>query len=144
MPRCVLIVDDSRSIVEHLAAIVAEYAPSAEIFASPDVEQAVLTFQAQRPEVVFLDMILPTGRGVSFLSTVERASHACHVVVTTALGADHPDVREALGRRAFGILRKPLRRADVHRILASIEQTPAPFSRPAGRTTLDDPTTADP
>lgn len=116
----VLIIDDSDTIVRQLDQILRNVLPEAAVYAARDVATARELFEQTRPTLVFLDMMLAGEAGKTFMPVYAKATHACAVVVLTALDRTHPDVEDAISHGAIAYLQKPLRRAQVEVALGEI------------------------
>lgn len=101
----VLLVEDNaltrytiRSLVEKLGhEVVAE---------AEDAAGAVKSFREHKPDVVFLDLILPGKSGVEILEDLRAVDPAAKVVVVTAVEQEEIDRRLA-DKGVAAILRKP-------------------------------------
>jgi two-component system chemotaxis response regulator CheY len=71
-----------------------------------DGDSAVKYFRELRPDVVFLDLILPGKSGVEILEELRAVDPAARVVVVTAVEQDEIDRRLA-DKGVNAILRKP-------------------------------------
>ncbi len=71
-----------------------------------DAAAAVAGFKASKPDVVFLDLILPGKSGVEILEDLRGLDPAVRVVVITAVEQDEIDKRLA-DKGVSAILRKP-------------------------------------
>jgi two-component system chemotaxis response regulator CheY len=101
----VLIVEDNaltrmmlRSLLEQLKW---EVAGEAE-----DGKEAVRVFSEVRPDVVFLDLILPGQSGLQVLEEIRKADPAAKVVVITAVEQDEMN-KQLYDKGTTAILRKP-------------------------------------
>lgn len=96
----VFLVEDSRAILEHVRAVVAEVA-GAEIVAEADTESAAIDgIRSTRPDTVILDLALSIGSGIAVLKHARSVLPAARFIILTnrsdslyrkkclALGAD--------------------------------------------------------
>ena len=80
---------------------------------------AVASFRESKPDVVFLDLILPGKSGVEILEDLRAVDPAVRVVVVTAVEQDEIDRRLAdKGVRA--ILRKPFSFEDFKKLMKDL------------------------
>lgn len=101
----VLLVDDNaltrftiKSLLDKLGhEVVAE---------AEDGDSAVRSFREMKPDVVFLDLILPGKSGVEILEDLRAVDPAARVVVVTAVEQDEID-RRLTDKGVTAILRKP-------------------------------------
>ncbi|MCA1812701.1 MAG: response regulator [Halobacteriales archaeon] len=119
-----LIVDDSRTARMTLAAAIRNASHGADVREAEDAQAAMDVFVEDRPEVVFLDMMLDDSAGQGGLGALRAMLDArpeARIVLVTALQPDHADVVKAVSLGAFGHLGKPIRTEAVRKILAVVE-----------------------
>jgi two-component system response regulator RegX3 len=83
--RRILLIEDAESIAEPLAAALAR--EGFEVDTAATAEAGLEAFDARRPDLVLLDVMLPDGDGRDVLRRI-RASSATPVVMLTARGAE--------------------------------------------------------
>jgi DNA-binding NarL/FixJ family response regulator len=112
----VVIADDQRVVREGLATIVGGFDDTEVVGLAGDGEEALELVEAQKPDVVLMDLRMPRLGGV-------EATHALHerhpnlpVVVLTTY-ADDDSVVAALSAGAAGYLTKDADREDIRRAL---------------------------
>lgn len=104
--REILIVDDDRDVLDSIDQ--ALQAEGAQTRVCSDGNSAVRMCEANHPELIVLDMMLPKRSGFLVLERVKRMAHAPKVVMVTANeGKRHQQYAEALG--VDGYLLKPVR-----------------------------------
>lgn len=114
----VLLVEDNaltrytiKSLVEKLGhEVVAE---------AENGEEAVKYFREFKPDVVFLDLILPGKSGVEILEELRAADPAARVVVITAVEQEEIDKRLS-DKGVSAILRKPFSFEDFKTLMKSL------------------------
>lgn len=84
-----------------------------------DGEKAVQYFTRLKPDVVFLDLILPGKSGVEVLADLRRVDPQTRVVVITAVDQVEID-RQLSGKGIHAILRKPFSFGDFKTLMASL------------------------
>lgn len=129
LPR-ILIVDDNHDnadIVRQYLEAAYGYAPSV----AYDGDEALRRFDAERPQLVLLDVMMPGRDGWEVCRTIKGrpdAQQAVRVIMLTARD-DLADKRQALQSGADDFLEKPLDLARlgaaVHRNLAALAPTAA-------------------
>lgn len=125
-----LLVDDSPTVRLTLAAAIRNARKGvADIKEAGDAKAAISEFAAHRPDVVFLDMMLPGESGLKVLERMLQTNPSAKVVLVTGLASDHPDVVQAIASGAFGYLQKPARTDAVRKVLNDIETEAGRFSR---------------
>ena len=79
----VYMVDDSPQVVERLKAMLISL-PGVELMGSAaDLPEAMYSIQALRPDVVLLDLNLPSGSGIQLLHAIRDAKLNIKVIVLT-------------------------------------------------------------
>src|SRR5207247_6740617 len=69
----ILFVDDDVNLLEVLRQVMGEFAKGAwEIFTAPDVSKALGILQAQRIDLLVLDIHMPVVDGLQFLNLLQR------------------------------------------------------------------------
>jgi CheY-like chemotaxis protein len=125
-----LLVDDSPTVRLTLAAAIRNARKGvADIKEAGDAKAALTEFAAHRPDVVFLDMMLPGESGLKVLERMLQSNPSAKIVLVTGLASDHPDIVQAIAGGAFGYLQKPARTDAVRRVLNDIETEAGRFSR---------------
>jgi len=125
-----LLVDDSPTVRLTLAAAIRNARKGvADIKEAGDAKEAMAAFATHRPDVVFLDMMLPGESGLQVLDHMLQANPNAKIVLVTGLAHDHPDVVQAIANGAFGFLQKPARTDSVRKVLNDIETEAGRFSR---------------
>jgi two-component system, OmpR family, alkaline phosphatase synthesis response regulator PhoP len=109
MSRSVLIVDDERHIRLLIEQALEELLDEGvELFTASDGDEALEVIEAQRPDLVFLDVILPgrTGLEVCRAARRELRMSDAHIVLLTSKGQAH-DREEGMAAGANRYLTKP-------------------------------------
>lgn len=114
----VLICDDSilvrkrlRELLERLGCTVAAEAA--------DGQQAVALFARHRPEVVFMDIIMPKKTGLEALREIRAIAPDAKVVMASSVGTQS-HLKEAVDVGVYDFLQKPIDEQQVQRILDHI------------------------
>lgn len=122
--RSCLVVDDSPTVRLFLkTSLRALVGGSVTFREAADAGAARAELAAEAVDVVFLDINLGAGpHGIELMRGILATSPATTVVIITGLPEDDPQVVEALSLGAFACLRKPLRSADIRRVLGEMEE----------------------
>ena len=84
-----------------------------------DGDKAVQCFTKLKPDVVFLDLLLPGKSGVEVLEDLRRVDPKTRVVVITAV--DQVEIeRQLSGKNIHAIIRKPFSFGDFRTLMASL------------------------
>lgn len=129
--RACLIVDDSPTVRRAVAAAVRATRKVEEVHEAGDPAAAMQMFEAERPDIVFLDMMLagdaardPDGdsaKGLQVLRSMLESRPDTHVVVITGLPASQPDVVDAISLGAVAALRKPVKPEEIRHVLDNLQ-----------------------
>lgn len=112
----VLIADDQRVIREGLATILGGFDDTQVVGLAGDGAQALQLVAEQAPDVVLMDLRMPTMDGVEATRAIRR-HHPHSVVVVLTTFADDDSVIAALSAGAVGYLTKDASRDDIRRAL---------------------------
>ncbi len=109
MSRSVLIVDDEQHIRLLIEQALEELADEGvDLYTASDGEEALAVIEAQRPDLVFLDVTMPKRSGLDVCRAVraELGLAGAFIVLLTAKGQAH-DREEGLAAGANRYLTKP-------------------------------------
>ena len=84
-----------------------------------DGDKAVQYFTSLKPDVVFLDLILPGKSGIEVLEDLRRVDPKTRIVVITAVDQVEID-RRLSGKNIHAIIRKPFSFGDFKTLMASL------------------------
>lgn len=116
-----LLVDDSRSARFYLRNLLRQM--DIEVLMAESGEQALEMLRDQRPDIIFMDHLMPGIDGFETTQAIKRnpaTSHIPVVMCTSNEGADY--IREARSIGANDILPKPPTEAKLHQILDQVAQ----------------------
>jgi len=103
----ILIVEDDEGMVELLAMILRGH----EIVVANDGKEAVEKYTAERPDLVLMDIELPTMNGVSATKEIKKIDPKAKVIAVTAYAAQRG--REILREGALDVVVKPFKVKDL-------------------------------
>lgn len=115
----VLIVDDNASTREMLG-ISLERAGHEVLGEAEDGKSALEAFAKLRPEVVFLDIIMPGISGIVVLEEMLKINPAAKVVMLTAVDQDNITM-ELKSKGAAAIVFKPFSQEDLRKVFERIK-----------------------
>jgi len=111
----VLVVDDSREFVQMTATALA---PSYTVITATDGLDGYAKLCERRPDVVLLDIVMPTMDGWTVLRKIRSNPEVAHVAVVLLTGSDPEEMtREAARHGVVHLVFKP---ASLREILAAI------------------------
>jgi len=118
----VLVVDDSATIRAVLGKMLAQ--DSYEVLVAADGESAVTLAQAQLPDLIFLDIVLPGISGFAVLRALRRDSRTRTTPIIMMSGNQQATEQFYVQRfGADGFVKKPFGRADVFHAIRALVQT---------------------
>jgi DNA-binding response OmpR family regulator len=88
-----------------------------EVYSASDGEQTIEMLSSIRPDLIFLDVMMPGMSGMDVLREIRSRELDLAVVMTTAFGSESVAI-EALRLGADDYLRKPFERADFEAVIA--------------------------
>jgi CheY-like chemotaxis protein len=123
MTKTALIVDDSPLALHVLSKLLAEHEIQADT--APSAEEALTYLKLHRPDVVFMDHLMPGMDGFEAIKAIKANPTTATIPVmmyTSQEGALYVGQARALG--AFGVLPKDLKPIEVTRVLRALRLIP--------------------
>jgi two-component system chemotaxis response regulator CheY len=119
-PINVLIVDDSKTMTAMIAAHLKNSTFKVVATAS-NGREALEKYQAYRPHVVLLDIVMPEENGVATLERILHVDSTACVVMVSSMGTE-AEVQDCLKKGAKTFLQKPLNRNHMVSVLTNVWQ----------------------
>ena len=114
----VLICDDSMFARKKLNMTITGFGVS-EIFEAADGEEAVAKYNEHKPDVVFMDIIMPKITGIDALKKIMEENPDAKVIMASSVGTQG-HLKEALKAGASDFLQKPIADEDAKKILENV------------------------
>jgi len=111
----VLVVDDDPEVLDTLRELLEDLGYEAST--APSVEQATAAMATSRPQVVFLDLMMPGISGLEALTYFRQHYRTVPVIVITG-DPGHESVQKARTAGAFDVLGKPFNMATLQSLAA--------------------------
>lgn len=111
----VMICDDSIFVRKKMRDILALLGVN-NIIEAEDGQQAVDKYKAEKPTLVFMDIIMPEKNGVEALSEIKAFDSEARVVMASSVGTQK-NLKDAIVAGAYDFLQKPIETADIARIV---------------------------
>jgi len=122
----VLAVDDHRVVLDGLSLLI-DRQPDMEVVASATSgEQAVALFNEYRPDIVLMDLRLPTMSGLEAIELICRENPDARIVVLTMYSGDE-DINQALEAGAVTYLLKDMLSEDLVRVIREVHAGERPL-----------------
>lgn len=119
----VLIVDDAEPIRLALQTVMHNLGlPEGSVFLAEDGLLALDAFQEHRPDVVFMDLVMPGLDGEELSQAILKIEPRTKIVLLTGTSLEDNRVRRVLSNGAFEIMQKPVRLSDIHAVFKGIER----------------------
>ena len=112
----VMVCDDSMFVRKKMKDAVAA-AGATEIIEAADGQQAVDKYKAEKPDLVFMDIIMPVKSGVEALTEIKAFDSCAKVVMASSVGTQE-NLKEAIMAGAYDFLQKPIANEDVAKIIS--------------------------
>lgn len=116
----VLIVDDEIRDCELLARDLLAVKPSLKVDFALNKEEADRLCCGNKYDIIFLDLLFPSGSGVDILENSPCIHSGAHVIVLTGLEPDSIQVKEAVAAGANVIFTKPISKQQLNLIFGAI------------------------
>ena len=113
----VMICDDSMFIRKKMKDAIAAAAPDAEIVEAFNGRQAVEKYQSEKPDIVFMDIIMPEKSGVDALIEIIAIDKNAKIVMASSVGTQE-NLKQAIHAGAYDFLQKPIEDEAVAKIIA--------------------------
>lgn len=111
----VLICDDSILVRKKLSDILKAAGITA-IYEAKDGVQAVELYKQYKPDLAFMDIVMPVKTGLEALVEIKEFDNAAKVVMASTIGTQS-NLVTAIKAGAFEFLQKPIKEEDVFKVL---------------------------
>lgn len=114
----VLICDDSMFARKKLSMSISSFGVKA-VFEAADGEEAVAKYTENKPDVVFMDIIMPKVTGLEALKQIIDIDPDAKVIMASSVGTQG-HLKEALKAGAVDFLQKPITDEDAMKVLENV------------------------
>ena len=83
-----------------------------------DGQMAVDTYKSKKPDVVFLDIVMPVKDGISAVKEIIEFDPDAYIVMTSSVGTQE-NLKEALKAGARDFIQKPLDNTQISHVIKS-------------------------
>lgn len=87
-----------------------------QIINAMDGQMAVDTYKAEKPDIVFLDIVMPVKDGITAVKEIIEFDADAHIVMTSSVGTQE-NLKEALKAGAKDFIQKPLDNTQIQHVL---------------------------
>lgn len=116
----VMVCDDSMFVRKKMKDAI-NAAGVTEIIEAADGQQAVDKYKTEKPDLVFMDIIMPVKNGIDALSEIRTFDGSAKVVMASSVGTQE-NLKEAILAGAYDFLQKPIVNEDVAKIISKAAQ----------------------
>ena len=96
----ILIIDDEVSIREWMAYIIGQMAFDFEkILTAANGQEAVEIYESEKPEIIFVDMLMPVMSGLEYIQYVRQKNRQAEIIILTS----HSDFELVRGALKYGV-----------------------------------------
>lgn len=116
----VMICDDSIFVRKKMKEAVMA-AGVTDIIDASDGQQAIDKYKEEKPDLVFMDIIMPVKDGVAALTEIKSFDSNAKVIMASSVGTQE-NLKEAILVGAYDFLQKPINNEDVAKIIAKVQK----------------------
>lgn len=87
-----------------------------QILDTADGQMAIDTYKAEKPDIVFLDIVMPVKDGITAVKEIIAFDPAAHIIMTSSVGTQE-NLKEALKAGAKDFIQKPLDNTQIQHVL---------------------------
>lgn len=116
----ILVSDDSilvrKKMREHLTSLGCK-----KLIEAADGEEAVKAYKSSKPDLVFMDIVMPKKDGVQALTEILAFDPKAKVVISSSVGTQS-NLKKAISIGAHDFLQKPIDYAQISKIIANLKK----------------------
>lgn len=112
----IMICDDSILVRLQLSNLIKNYLPGVEITEAPNGAEAIKKFDAVRPDLSFLDIVMPKTDGIAATKGILALDADARVVIVSSVGTQNK-LREAIEAGAKDFIQKPFSGEQIEKLL---------------------------
>jgi cyclic di-GMP phosphodiesterase len=115
-----MVIDDEMGVRESLKIV---FVKDFRVLEADSIDTALPQVQAEKPQVVLLDVLLPKANGIEILRQIKAIHADCEVILLTALNTRQLAAR-AMDSGAFDLIGKPFDVAELRdKVYKALAQT---------------------
>lgn len=119
-PFKILICDDSMLVKRQLKQILQE-AGVETIFEASNGKEALKIIDKQKPQVMFLDIVMPIMNGIDTLKHIKKKKYKITVIMISSSGTQ-ANLKKSFEEGAYDFILKPWKEAEIVALLNKIRQ----------------------
>ncbi|MCI8670002.1 MAG: response regulator [Lachnospiraceae bacterium] len=91
----------------------------AEVFEAADGEEAIAQYEANRPNLVFMDIVMPKKDGIEAVTEILKIDSKAKIVMASSVGTQS-FLKDAIKAGAFDFLQKPFDPEQVKKLVNNV------------------------
>lgn len=91
----------------------------AEVFEAADGEEAIAQYEANKPDLVFMDIVMPKKDGIEAVTEIMKIDSNAKIVMASSVGTQS-FLKDAIKAGAFDFLQKPFDPEQVKKLVNNV------------------------
>ena len=112
----ILVGDDSILARKQLKDIITKYTDDPVFIDASNGQEAIDKYKESRPDLVFLDIVMPIKDGIAAVNEIISADPAAKIVIVSSVGTQE-QLKRAIEAGAKDFIQKPIRQDQVENVL---------------------------
>ncbi len=114
----ILVGDDSILARKQLKDTILKFEESVEFIDAANGQEAVDLYQKEKPDIVFLDIVMPVKDGITAVSEIIQEDPSALIVMVSSVGTQ-VQLKAAIEAGAKDFVQKPIKPDQIQNVLAS-------------------------
>ena len=116
----ILLVDDSVFMRNMIKNVLKDQ--NHEIFEAGNADEGIQKYRESKPDVVFLDVVMPGKSGVDALKEIKTEDPNAYIVMCTSVGGQQQVVDDAVQAGAADFITKPFKPEDILNVVNNMSK----------------------
>lgn len=116
----VMVCDDSMFVRKTMCSVISSLGVK-KIIEAADGQQAIDQYTENRPDLVFMDIVMPVVTGIDALKKIKEIDPAAKVIMASSIGTQNY-LKSAIKAGAADFLQKPITNDQVKQILENVSK----------------------
>ena len=114
----ILVGDDSILARKQLKDVIAKYTEEPTFIDASNGQEAIDKFLENKPDIVFLDIVMPVKDGISAVSEIIAKDPSAKIIIVSSVGTQ-AQLKAAIEAGARDFVQKPIRADQIENVLKS-------------------------
>ncbi len=114
----ILLVDDSAFMRNMIKSILKD--GNHDISEASNYDEALKAYQEKKPDLVFLDIVMPGKSGVETLKDIKQMDKDAHIVMCTSIGGQQKVIDDSVAAGAADFVVKPFKPEDIMKAVSNM------------------------